>query len=341
MNSPDNAFSVSNGKTELEEIFKPVAEELISVQKRYSSVIKSQANEWAAVNGDKTIPESMEQLFRRISSPRGKWIRSGLVLLSVKSAGGDPSGAVDVGVAVEMIHNATLLHDDVIDQAPVRRGQPTLSQTDGNTVAVLSGDLLFSLGLNLLAKPEESSCLEEIISAVAKVCHGEIAQERYAGNCALTEDQYLEIISMKTASLFSACAKCGGVLAKVQHGALQSLATYGHAFGMAFQIIDDLMDFLLEEEEMGKKPGADMAQGRNTLALIHYLTHSTEENAHDRSLNEWAETLRNSGSIDYACAAARNFGEEAINSVSVFSRNDPDAAKSLVDLVRFVLERTC
>jgi len=200
----------------------------------------------------------------------GKMIRPALVLLSGACCGDIVDLHLRVAAIVEMIHNATLLHDDVMDQGQKRRGRPTVNFLKGNEYAVLMGDLLLSKASVMCAElPVE---INRIIAATSmEVCRGELTQTARRGDWDLTESEYIDIITEKSASLFGCCCRLGGILAQADEAQVAVLGEFGLNIGIAFQITDDLLDLTGDEQKAGKTLGTDVNKNKPTLALIHLL----------------------------------------------------------------------
>ena len=211
----------------------------------------------------------MGELIRYVARMPGKRIRPALALLSAKLVSeGLMEGPIRLAVAVELIHTATLLHDDVIDGASLRRGLSTLNAKWGNTLSVLSGDYLYSKAFCLLSSLESPGVLKLMSETARILCEGEVAQIHHQYNTALSRAQYLKIIRAKTASLMSACAQAGALLAGAAPRQALRLSQFGLQFGLAFQVLDDTQDLVGDEAALGKSLGTDAALGNITLPLI-------------------------------------------------------------------------
>jgi octaprenyl-diphosphate synthase len=240
---------------------------------------------------------------------RGKRLRPALLLLTAKACGGVTPAHHTLAAAVEMIHTATLVHDDVLDEADTRRHIPTFNAEWGNKVSILLGDMLFTHAFHLTSRVDGRAC-RLIGEATNRVCAGELKQVCHRGDLHLTEAAYFEIVDGKTASLTEVCGRLGALYAGTGDDVADRLATYGRCLGIAFQIADDLLDLTGNEAKAGKTLGTDLAQGKLTLPLIHALntlppaTADTfrrllaSEDAGKRA--KVAEVLIDHGSIGYA-----------------------------------------
>ena len=182
-----------------------------------------------------------------------------------------------LGAVVEIIHAATLVHDDVIDEAKVRRGQPSINQRWGNQASVLAGDWLYMQAFSLALRERNFDVLDLLIELTQMMVEGELMQMDWVGRIDLTEDEHLSLVHRKTAYLFSVCARMGAILAGADSKQEQRLGDYGWNLGMAFQLVDDLLDFTASEEVLGKPVGNDLSEGKVTLPLILVLQQCGKE----------------------------------------------------------------
>ena len=262
---------------------------------------------------------------------RGKRLRPALVFLCAKACGGVVPAHHVLAAAVEMIHTATLVHDDVLDEADTRRHNCTFNAEWGNKVSILFGDMLFTHAFHLTSTIDGRAC-QLIGAATNQVCAGELLQTRERGNWYLTEGQYYEMVDGKTAALTEVATRLGALYAGATPEVVENLATYGRSLGIAFQIADDLLDLTGEEAKAGKTLGTDLEQQKMTLPLIHALnTLPTEEAAEFRKLlqnpaaNKRAkvtDTLIRSGSLQYAKRRAEEHARTARNGLDCLPRSE-------------------
>jgi octaprenyl-diphosphate synthase len=278
----------------------------------------------------------------------GKMIRPGLVLLSGLACGGLTENHIKAAVIFEMIHNVSLLHDDVVDEGKSRRGVSTLNSIYGNESAVLFGDFLLGRVMQMCVGLDKR--VAEIIALSAmRTCEGELRQISQRSNWSLGESEYIEIIAEKTAALFEGACATGAVLAGAEESTVQALASYGRNFGIAFQITDDLLDLVGEQDKTGKLAGNDLDRDKLTLPLINLLKTANEtekqkvklilsrQNGNDGRM-ELVEKLNSFGSIEYARRRAEEFVEQAITAMAGIGNNS--GSKSLVETARFIVGRT-
>jgi len=259
-------------------------------------------------------------LIQHLKHYRGKRLRPALLLLTAKACGGVTPNHHILAAAVEMIHTATLVHDDVLDEASTRRHVPTFNAEWGNKVSILLGDMLFTQAFHITSRVDRRAC-ELIGEATNRVCGGELKQVCNRGNWHLSEADYFDILDGKTAALTAVCGRLGAVYAGASDAVAEKLATYGRCVGLAFQIADDLMDLTGDEAKAGKTLGTDLEERKMTLPLIHAL-HTLPQVAADelRELihsdrpdkrRKVVEVLTRTNSLGYAKKTAEDFGRQA------------------------------
>lgn len=219
----------------------------------------------------KTDNVFIQQMVDYLSHSTGKRIRPALAILSAKYCGSLPSETISLGAALEMIHVATLIHDDIIDNSAVRRKQKTLNFKWGNEISVLMGDYVFAASFYLMAKALPKDVISTLSDTTNTICRGEISETFNRFNVGLTEDQYLEVIREKTASLFAASCQTGAMLAGGDETTIDRLYRFGLGIGMAFQVIDDTLDFVGQQSKVGKPVMSDLREGKLTLPVIHCM----------------------------------------------------------------------
>ncbi|MCZ2344088.1 MAG: polyprenyl synthetase family protein [Bacteroidales bacterium] len=251
---------------------------------------------------------------------RGKRLRPALLLLTARACGTVTPAHHILAAVVEMIHTATLVHDDVLDEADTRRHIPTFNAEWGNKVAILLGDMLFTHAFHLTSRVDQRAC-ELVGEATNRVCAGELQQIRERGNLHLTETEYFAIIDGKTAALTEVCGRLGALYAGAPEETADQLATYGRHLGIAFQIADDLLDLTGDTHTAGKTLGTDLEQQKLTLPLIHALHRLSPCDA--EGLRDWlrspdparreriGDLLRETGSVSYARRRAEELSRSA------------------------------
>jgi octaprenyl-diphosphate synthase len=206
-----------------------------------------------------------------IAGAGGKRLRPILLLLAARLAGYTGPRGVRLACAVELLHTATLIHDDVVDQAPLRRGQPSANAQWGDDASVLVGDHLYAKSFSLLVRDNDRGIMETLARATVSMTEAEVFQLQLKRSGVTTEADYVRIITQKTASFMSACCRIGGLLGGVPHDQLEALTRYGLDIGIAFQMSDDSLDFVADERRLGKAVAADLREGKRTLPLIAML----------------------------------------------------------------------
>jgi octaprenyl-diphosphate synthase len=288
-------------------------------------------------------------LVKHVSRFRGKMLRPMLVLLAGKATGTAEltDAHVTIATVVEMVHMATLVHDDVLDEAELRRKGATINHLRGNEAAVLLGDYLISHSYHLCSSLESQFGSRTIARTTNQVCEGELLQIDNRNNLYLSEETYLQIITRKTATLCATCCLLGATLSNAPQNQVQALETYGLSLGIAFQIQDDILDIVGDVAAVGKTLGIDIEKQKMTLPVIHFLkTAPPEHRALMRSLissrdADKIERIRNlilpSHSIDYARDCARQLVNKARTAIADLPASD--ARKVLDTMAEFVVDR--
>ena len=278
----------------------------------------------------------------------GKRIRPALLLLAAKLFGYRGSGAVRLGAVVEIIHTATLVHDDIIDEAKTRRGRPAANTQWGNSKCVLAGDWLYMQAFKIAVQERNFRILDTLIELTQQMVEGELLQTEKLGKL-VSLDDYLELIYRKTACLFSVCMRLGAILAGATESQEEALGNYGHDLGMAFQIVDDVLDLTASEDVLGKPVASDLREGKVTMAVIHSLERCTaaERSKIEAVLREQAfqsvahaeilEILGRYGSLEAASDRAAQYAESARKSICTFP--DSEIKRALLWAPEFVVAR--
>ncbi len=290
----------------------------------------------------------VSELVRHVLSTRGKMVRPALVCLSAGASGGAGEARLWLAGAVELIHVASLIHDDIIDQSEVRRGVVTVNVQWGNQIAVLLGDYLFAKAFDLLSRIRHPDVAPTLAAATVKMSQAEIMQIKFGQAPHGDEQVYFEIIAGKTAHLFSAACKAGGLVAGNTIAA-DRLGAFGLHWGMAFQITDDALDLTSREEALGKPIYSDISSGKITLPVIRALHEASADDrthllgllggtARDGDRDEIQRLLQRYGGIDYALDVAGRYSRRAADALAPLA---PGPAKdSLLALTEFVVVRS-
>jgi octaprenyl-diphosphate synthase len=279
----------------------------------------------------------------------GKRIRPALLLLGAKLFPHDERSAIRLGAVVEIIHTATLVHDDIIDEAKTRRGRPAANTQWGNSQCVLAGDWLYMQAFKVAVQERNFRVLDVLIDLTQQMVEGELLQMEKLGKC-ISLQEHLDLIYRKTACLFSVSMRLGAILGKGSEEQEQRLAEYGRNLGLAFQIVDDVLDLTASEQVLGKPVASDLREGKVTMAVIHALQRCTpaERRLVEKVLEERAfqsvrleqilEMLNRYGSIEYAHDEAAKHAEAASRAICSFP--DSEIKRALLFAPEFVVERS-
>jgi len=224
----------------------------------------------------------LQEIMTYIARSGGKRLRPLLACICAKLNGYEGSDHIALGSVVEYLHAATLLHDDVLDDAHLRRGSPSANSKWGNHLAVLGGDFLYTSAFDILLARFPRDIIRVLCRASMDMIEGEVLQRQWRGRIDISEETYFEVISLKTASLIAASCRSGGMLGGADQAAAADLEEFGRSLGMAFQIIDDTLDYMADEEKLGKILGGDLRQGTVTLPLIYLMQSLPEGQEKDR-----------------------------------------------------------
>ncbi|MFT4519999.1 MAG: octaprenyl-diphosphate synthase [Halioglobus sp.] len=249
--------------------------------------------------------DMVENVGHYIVDAGGKRLRPLLVLLSAAALGACDEQQIKFAATIEFIHTATLLHDDVVDISSLRRGRPTANAEFGNAPSVLVGDFLYTRAFQLMVQLGNTDLLHHMADTTNVIAEGEVLQLVRAGNADTSEEQYLDVITRKTAILFAAACYGAAALADQPASVRETLREFGLNLGIAFQMIDDVLDYEGDPETMGKNVGDDLTEGKATLPLIHALR---EGSAAEKALIRQAITAKNADNIDQVVTAVQNSG---------------------------------
>ncbi len=276
----------------------------------------------------------------------GKRIRPALALLASRFYGPPTDKAIALAAAVEMLHTATLVHDDLIDDALLRRGNATLNATWSPDAAILTGDFLFAWAANLATRTENFGVMDVFSQTIMTICSGEIRQLFQRSWREQTRQEYDRRIYAKTASLFAAATEAAAILAEAPEPHVVALRDYGHQLGMAFQIVDDVLDFVGSPKEMGKPIGSDMRHGIVTLPTLYYLSQHPDDallarvlegRAHDGMVETVIARVRDDGAVNAAMRDAEAHIQQAQAALSNLPANG--YRQAMFDLADFIIQR--
>ena len=273
----------------------------------------------------------INQMSSYIIGAGGKRIRPLLLLLCARASNYQGKHHHLMAVVIELIHTATLLHDDIVDESSTRRGKDTANEVWGNSPSVLVGDFLYSRAFEMMVKPDSMRIMQLLAKATNEIAQGEVMQLLNCQNSELTEDEYYQVIKRKTAVLFQAATQIGGVLSGVDKTQEEALRKYGLHLGNAFQIIDDVLDYESDSDTMGKEVGDDLAEGKTTLPMIYAINNTTGEqkqlltdainNADNSNIDKVVEILNNVKAFEYT----RGKAQESADLAKAELNNIPDS----------------
>jgi octaprenyl-diphosphate synthase len=318
----------------LAQIFEPIRHDLEKVDREFARHVESQVA---------LIPT----IGKYIQTSGGKRVRPAVLLMAARISGYTGDHAPLYAAVVEFIHTATLVHDDIIDDSELRRGRLAVHSRWGNDITVLLGDYLYIKSMSMALTYDTLDVVRLLCDVTLKMIEGELYQLTKNGDAHITEDEHFDIIRRKTAYLFGGSAEIGGLLGKVTPERQQALREYGFNLGIAFQIVDDLLDFTGDADAVGKPIGSDLREGKVTLPLIHMLRYAKDGRpgeivrnviaSHNVSPDDWQEvlaSLKQHASIDYAYRRAEEFAERAKAPLYAFpASSERDALLALPDYV--------
>ncbi len=321
--------------TTAKEVFDLLRDELVAMELEFERLSASEV-------------DSITEIAGYLREGGGKRIRPALLLLAAKALGYNGNSSIRLGAVIEMVHTATLVHDDIIDVADIRRGRPSANTQWGNSKCVLAGDWLYMQAFRVALEERNFRILDLLIGLTQQIVEGELLQMENLGS-ALTEHDYYELIYRKTACLFRVSMQLGCVLAGSSQAVEEALGDYGRNVGLAFQIVDDVLDLTASEAVLGKPTASDLREGKATLAVVHALEHGTaEERAdilaviedqgfervrHERIL----AILHRNSSIDHAIRVADAHAEAARANLSALP--DSEFKRALLWVPDFVVSR--
>lgn len=326
---------MSTAATNTREVFELLRDDLAAIEREFGR---------DTVSSVRVITEIGEYL----RAGGGKRIRPALLLLSSRLFGNGHRGAIQLGAVVEIIHTATLVHDDIIDEAQTRRGRAAANTQWGNAKCVLAGDWLYMQAFKIAVQQRNFRVLDVFIELTQMMVEGELLQMEKLGRL-ISLDEHFELIHRKTACLFSTCMRLGAILGGATGEQEEKLALYGRSTGMAFQIVDDVLDLTASEDILGKPVGSDLREGKVTMAVIHALERCTpEERAQIQTVmderafgsvshGQILEILSRYGSLDAALARASQFAEDARRAICSFP--DSEIKRALLWVPDFVVAR--
>lgn len=312
-------------------ISAPVRRDLKKVEKRLLKVLDE-------------APKNIRESTRQVLKAGGKRLRPVLVLLAAGAGDHFGDDVIDGAIAVELIHMASLIHDDILDGADTRRGYPTVNATHGYKLAVAAGDYLFGAAFQLLACHDDNSLLAPLCEASMALSLGELLERDTAHQVRQDSEDYLTRVDCKTASLFKAACQVGAAIGRVPDGDKERLSDYGYNLGMAFQIYDDILDISGNESELGKPVGSDLKEGIVTLPMLFALERSGSDilkeaitSPNDDNVKQALFFLFSTDALSRAKDVARNYLDLAMEAIQPMRASE--IKKNLISIGEFVIDR--
>jgi geranylgeranyl diphosphate synthase type I len=302
-------------------------------------------------------PDELKEASIYLTKAGGKMLRPSLTLLACEAVGGIKDNAIKSAAAIELIHTFSLIHDDIMDADDVRRGKPAVHKVWGDAVAILAGDTLFSKAFELVisAKNDVDSAesVNETLATVAdscvKICEGQAWDMGFEGNFDVKEEDYLDMIFKKTAALIAAATKAGAIMGGANSEEIATMYEYGRLIGLAFQIQDDYLDLVSDEESLGKPVASDIAEGKMTLIVVNALESAESndkkklieilknENCTQEDVDEAMEIIKKYNSLQYVTNLAQEYVKKAKELLEIF--DDSSSKEALMLIADYVLER--
>jgi len=325
--------------------------EVADFLKKYSKKIDDEIK-----NSLKTVdPDELQKSTQHLIKAGGKKIRPSLVVLSSEAVGGTAKDAIKTAAAVELIHTFSLIHDDIMDKDDMRRGKPSVHILWGEPMAILAGDTLFSKAFEIVLESEINgvsyervvNALKTVVDSCIKICEGQASDMCFEGNFDVSEAEYMKMIYKKTGALIAASTRSGAIIGGGSPVQVETLTEYGRLMGLAFQIQDDYLDVISDEENLGKPIGSDIIEGKMTLMVVHALSNASTADKNeivsilkaneDTNVDRAIEILGKYGSINYARDIARKNVEKAKNLLEILDESESKVALEMI--ADYVLER--
>ena len=327
--------------------------DVVSILKENSQVILDSINDNLSI----IEPEGLSEASIYLTKAGGKMLRPSLTLITSEAVGGNKGSTVQTAAAIELIHTFSLIHDDIMDKDDMRRGKPSVHKVWGEPIAILAGDTLFSKAFEMIitSKGDDltSEQINKTLAAVAdscvKICEGQASDMSFEGDFSDKEDAYMDMIFKKTGALIAGATKSGAIMGGADEKTIDSMYEYGKLIGLAFQIQDDYLDVISDEESLGKPIGSDIAKGKMTLMVVKALSEANEvdserlveilknPNSSQDEVDEAIEIFNKYGSIQYAHDVAQLNVNKAKELLEILP--DSEAKTSLSLIADFVLSR--
>jgi len=325
--------------------------EVVDILKKYSKDIDEEIkNSLGTVD-----PDELQKSTQHLIKAGGKKIRPSLVVLSSLAVGGTAHEALKTAAAVELIHTFSLIHDDIMDKDDMRRGKPSVHILWGEPMAILAGDTLFSkafetvlkTGIDGVSYERVVNALKTVVDSCIKICEGQASDMCFEGNFEVNEDEYMRMIYKKTGALIAAATRSGAIIGGGSPAQVETLSEYGRLVGLAFQIQDDYLDVISDEENLGKPVGSDIIEGKMTLMVVHALSNASDSDKEeiisilkadeDTNVDRAIELFEKYGSINYARDIALDNVDQAKKLLESLDESEEKIALAMI--ADYVLQR--
>lgn len=328
-------------------------DEVVELLSKYSKNVDKELYEVLS----SIIPQELFEATIYLSKAGGKKLRPALAMISSEAVGGSIDNAIEVATAIELIHTFSLIHDDIMDKDEMRRGKPSVHMVWGEPIAILAGDTLFSKAFEAVLMAEHdgvsfekvNSALRVVVDSCIQICEGQALDMGFEGNFNVSEEEYLDMIYKKTSALIAAATKAGAIVGGGNSEQINALFEYGGLIGLAFQIQDDYLDLMSDEESLGKPVGSDIVEGKMTLMVVNALEKASSEDAEilleilkeqdpeKVNVAKAMEIMEKYGSIQYTYNVALENVNKAKKLLDIL--DDSQAKKELLLLADFVISR--
>ncbi|WP_292465272.1 polyprenyl synthetase family protein [Methanolobus sp.] len=294
-------------------------------------------------------PTELYKAARYLPDAGGKRLRPAIVILTAEAVGCEPEKVLPAAVAVELVHNFTLVHDDIMDRDDIRRGMPAVHVKWGEAGAILAGDTLYSKAFEIMTRAEGCpenllKCVDILSKTCRDICEGQWMDVEFEDRTDVTEEEYLDMIEKKTGVLYAAACKIGAILGGASDETADTLYEFGRLIGIAFQIYDDVIDMITPEEVLGKVRGSDLMEGKKTLIAIHALNNGVELDifgkgeASIQEINDAVRLLEDSGSINYARDLAVSYITKGKGLLDILE--DSESKDILLAIADYMIQRS-
>jgi geranylgeranyl diphosphate synthase type I len=326
-------------------------QDLVENLEKYSIGVKNEINRFLSnIN-----PDNLKKASIYLTESNGKMLRPALAIISCEAFGGNQKNVVKTAAAIELIHTFSLIHDDIMDNDDIRRGKPSVHKVWDQNIAILAGDTLFSKAFELISSAKDDvdstdyihQTIATVSDACVKICEGQATDMEFEKNFNIKKDDYLEMIFKKTGALIAAATKSGAIMSGANQEKIKTIYEYGKLIGLAFQIYDDYLDLIADEETLGKPVGSDIVEGKMTIIIIHTLENGSPEDKeklinilkddNNTNVSVAMSILNKYGSLQYAIDLAKKYVDDAKELLNIL--DDSPSKQLLLSIADFVINR--